>query len=112
MKKLNLNEEFSLEGQVYIFTPKEGGISLKRVRESKSKPSFIPPPLADVIQFFKEKGYTEQSAKRAYDYYSIADWKDSHGKQVKNWKQKCMAVWFKDEHKIQTQQTQGIQFFR
>ena len=32
--------------------------------------------------------------------YDVADWHDSQGKQIKNWKQKAYQVWFKDENKI------------
>jgi hypothetical protein len=38
-------------------------------------------------------------AKRAFDYYDVANWKDSKNNQVKNWKQKMRGVWFKDENK-------------
>ena len=31
--------------------------------------------------------------KRFYDYYESANWKDSRGKPIKNWKQKMIAVW-------------------
>jgi hypothetical protein len=56
--------------------------------------------IEDIKRYFKEKGYSEISAQKFYDYYSIANWKDSKGKKVKNWKQKAQAVWFKDENKI------------
>jgi hypothetical protein len=29
----------------------------------------------------------------------MSDWKDGNDKQVKNWKQKMFANWFKDENK-------------
>jgi hypothetical protein len=48
-----------------------------------------------------EKGFTEQSAQKAFSYYDISNWKDSKGNPVKNWKQKMISVWFKDENKIQ-----------
>lgn len=54
----------------------------------------------DIKIYFLENGYSENSAKKFYDYYSIANWKDSKGNQVKNWKQKAQAVWFKPENKI------------
>ena len=58
------------------------------------------PTLELVKQYFKENGYTEQSAIKAFNFYDCADWKDSNGKQVKSWKQKMQSVWFKDENKI------------
>lgn len=65
----------------------------------KPRTVFTPPTLDDVISYFKEKGYTEVAAKKAFEYYSAGDWKDSKGNQVKNWKQKMLSVWFKDENK-------------
>lgn len=50
--------------------------------------------------YFFENGYSETSAQKFFDYYSVASWKDSKGNKVKNWKQKAQAVWFKDENKI------------
>lgn len=61
---------------------------------------FIPPTSAEVEEYFLEKGYTKDSAKKAFDYYSAGNWKDASGKQVKNWKQKMVGVWFKEENKI------------
>lgn len=112
MKKLNLNEEFALEGFVYTFTLKEGGISLKRVRGIKSKPSFIPPTKLEVMAFFLSKGYLETAAIKAFEYYDVSNWKDGRGNQVLNWKQKMMANWFTDQNKIIKQETKGIAFFQ
>lgn len=67
--------------------------------EKKKKNKFTPPTLDEVVSFFKEKGYTQKSAQKAFDYYNIADWVDSKGAKVKNWKQKMHAVWFTDENK-------------
>ena len=58
--------------------------------------------IEDVIQYFKEKGYTEESARKAHEYYACNEWKDSNGKKVRNWKQKMNSVWFKPENKDNT----------
>lgn len=73
-------------------------------KEIKSKPKkqFIAPTVEDVKAFFLEKGYTETSAIKAFDYYDVANWIDGKGNQVKNWKQKMNGVWFKDENKLKT----------
>lgn len=57
------------------------------------------PTLEEVKSYFKEKGYRQEIAMKAFEYYDNADWHDSSGKKVRNWKQKMIAVWFKDEHK-------------
>lgn len=54
----------------------------------------------DVKSYFLENGYSDLIAQKFYDYYSVANWKDSKGNKVKNWKQKAQAVWFKPENKI------------
>lgn len=74
-------------------------------KESKRKRKEIPMGIVnvninEVKDYFKEKGYTEISAIKFFEYYSVADWKDSNGKLVKNWKQKAQSVWFTDENKI------------
>ncbi len=68
------------------------------------KKGFVPPTLDEVKEYFKEKGYSAAGATKAYEYYSVADWTDRDAKPVKNWKQKMLANWFKDEYK-QTQST-------
>ena len=60
------------------------------------------PSLDQVKSYFIENGYSEQSAVKAFNYYFVAGWKDSNGKQVRNWKQKMQSVWFKDENKKQS----------
>jgi uncharacterized protein YdaU (DUF1376 family) len=60
----------------------------------------------DIVKaYFKEKGYSETTAQKFFDYYSVAKWKDSKGKVVKNWKQKAQGVWFKEENKILTNES-------
>jgi hypothetical protein len=84
-----------------------------KVKESKGKDIKLkkvvgipPPPIySDVLAYFKENGYSEQAAKKAFDYYqcSVTDtkphWSDGKGNPIKNWKMKMQSVWFKDEHK-------------
>lgn len=64
------------------------------------------PVIVDVIVYFNSKGYSKESAEKFFNFYSEADWKDSNGKIVLNWKQKAISVWFKDENKIKEAKTQ------
>ncbi len=111
-------EEFCLGNTVYLFNGKSIVFVRKwegEVKKSKPKSAdFTPPTLKEVQDWFISKGYTKDHAKRAYDYYDAADWKDSRGSQVKNWKQKFIANWCKDEGKIQTilADAQTIDFFK
>lgn len=76
-----------------VNTPKE----LKK--EKKYNKPFVPPTPEEVLKYFTDNKYTYDSAKRFYTYYNAGEWKDRDGKQVRNWKQKAIAVWFKPENK-------------
>lgn len=82
---------------------KESKVKESKRKESIKKDIFTPPQISEVIDYFTEKGYSKQAAEKMFEYYSVADWKDSGGKKVRNWKQKANAVWFKDEHKAEKQ---------
>lgn len=56
------------------------------------------PTLTQVEDFFIEKGSTTEQAKKAFDYYEVADWHDAKGKPVKNWKQKMLSVWINNSN--------------
>ena len=73
----------------------------RKVKKKKPKKKvFKPPTVEDVKKYFKENGYTEISGEKAFNFYDTANWHDSRGNKVKNWKQKMQGVWFKDENKI------------
>jgi len=75
----------------------------KIIKEKRVVNKFTPPTILEVETYFTENGYTKELAKKSFEYYAVADWKDSKGNQVKNWKQKMRGVWFKDENKVGTQ---------
>jgi hypothetical protein len=68
-------------------------------KEEKTK-NYQNPTLQEVKQYFKDWGYSEKAAEKAFNYYEAANWHDSKGNKVKNWKQKMQSVWFKDENII------------
>lgn len=87
--------------------------SQKKPKRKVKKNDAIPMGIVDinvneVIEYFKEKGYKEEIARKAFDYYNEANWHDANGKPVLNWKQKMQSVWFKDENKIQEQPKQKV----
>jgi hypothetical protein len=79
----------------------DSGIDKDKDNNKGKRKAFTPPFLQDVKLYFIENGYSEQSAEKAYNYYNEGSWKDSKGNAVKNWKQKMISVWFKDENKVQ-----------
>lgn len=68
----------------------------KVIDEIKIKSNDQRPLYEEVVLFFKEKGYSEQLALKAYDYYMSQGWKDKNGKPVKNWKLKMQSCWMVD----------------
>jgi phage replication O-like protein O len=70
-----------------------------RARTQKSKPKkvhkFIPPTVAEVKEYAGSRGYPNFDAERFVEYYAVADWHDSRGKAIHNWKQKLIAQWLK-----------------
>ena len=70
-------------------------------QDNGKKNKFIPPVLEEVKTYFKENGYSEESASKFFQYYESASWVDAQGSHVKSWKQKAIAVWFKPENKLQ-----------
>lgn len=94
----NTFDEHSTNIPAVEYSKGEESKSKVKVRESKI---FVPPTLLEVKNYFKEKGFSEQSAIRAFDYYNDADppWTDRNGDPVRSWKSKMTAVWFKSENK-------------
>ena len=78
----------------------------KNSSQRKKKKVSIPPSLAEVIKYFFDNGYSVDVGKRAFEGYNVADWHDTNGKPVLNWKQKMNNVWFKDENKAPVQTLQ------
>jgi len=66
--------------------------------KDKKDNKFIAPTEKQVIEYFIEKGFDVNTAKKAFEYYDLADWKDSKGNKVKNWKQKMLANWMNNNY--------------
>lgn len=73
--------------------------------KNKSKKEDVTPSISDFKQYFIDNGYPSELAERAYTGYEVANWHDSKGSKIKNWKQKCQHVWFKPENKANEQNT-------
>lgn len=73
----------------------------RKEKKRKEKKDFKEPTLNEVSEYFNANGYSTDVGENAYHFYKEADWKDSNGKQVKNWKQKMRGVWFKPENLLE-----------
>ena len=71
----------------------------------KEKVAFSPPTFDDVAAYCKERG-NDVDPKKFYDYFTAAEWVDSRGNPVKNWKQK-MITWETNGRRTQSGQRTG-----
>jgi hypothetical protein len=71
--------------------------NIKKKKQKQKKISI--PTVEEVRSFFEENGYDPDKGQSAWMYYNDANWFDSHGNQVRCWKQKMRSVWFKEENK-------------
>ena len=78
----------------------ESEIEDESINSNRRIKKFVKPTLEEVEKYFFENGYKPEIGKKAWMGYDTANWFDSKGQQIKNWKQKMINVWFRDEHKI------------
>ena len=87
-------------------TETEGNNALPKKPNKKPNGRYPPPSLEEVTDYFRSKGYSDEAAKKAYEYYEAGkdpesgNWKDARGNIVKAWKQKMHSVWFKPENEV------------
>jgi len=60
------------------------------IGKNKDSMRFTPPTLEEIKAYVAERGNLIDP-KKFFDYYTAADWKDSKGQKVKNWKQKAIT---------------------
>jgi hypothetical protein len=75
----------------------------KTGREGKGKEGkgvMLPPTLDELKDYCELKGYSRDYGDKIFEYYNVSGWHDSRGKPVKNWKQKLISTWFKEEYKL------------
>jgi hypothetical protein len=71
---------------------------VEKKKEKRAQAPFIAPTFEEYEGYCKEHGFIG-IARRSFDGYAAADWHDSQGSPVRNWRQKLCNVWFLDEHK-------------
>lgn len=77
----------------------QGTLSQKCLLENRDKSKEIRDkniyPTLDEVKAYCQERKNNVDPEKFYEYYSVADWKDSKGNKVKNWKQKMIANWEK-----------------
>lgn len=76
---------------------KEKKESIKE-KPHRTRKEFVPPTYEEVLEYAKSRG-REDLAKVFYDGYSVADWHNSYGKKITNWKQTFIQVWERNNTK-------------
>ena len=102
-KPININVDAPASAHSDFFSnnsPESGNPKNEIAREKKiaRTKKFIPPTEEEMINYFRENGYSVESAKKAWKYYEAGNWMDARGNAVRNWKQKALSVWFKPEN--------------
>jgi hypothetical protein len=106
IKTILPNEEFIMHNKVFTYTVEDGKLKITPLRSvDVKKKGFVPPTLDEVKKFFKEKGYSEAGAIKAWEHYEYGEpkWTDTHGTPVRAWKQKMNTNWLKPEYLIHKQ---------
>lgn len=99
-KRWNKKDTKNTTGKTGTIRYSDNGNDTDNVNETKKGKTkvFTPPTLEEFQEYFTENGYSQETAKRAFQGYEVANWVDSAGKQIQSWKQKCFHVWFKPEN--------------
>jgi len=71
----------------------------KRKNIKKEKEEMVRPSVEEVMEYFEVNGYDPEKGRNAFRYYDELDWRDAKGNEVRSWKAKMNAVWFKEENK-------------
>jgi hypothetical protein len=97
----NKNKHMKNISKTYVQHMEDENENENRIKIKKEKQKFIAPTIQEVIAYFEANGYPSTHATHVFNYYADANWKDSKGQPVRNWKQKMRGVWFDDKYKTQ-----------
>ena len=99
--KSNKNKHMKNISKTYVRHMENENEDIIINKKNKEKNKFIAPTITEVIAYFEINGYPSTHATHVFNYYADANWKDSKGQPVRNWKQKMRGVWFDEKYKTQ-----------
>jgi hypothetical protein len=99
--KSNKNKHMKNISKTYVRHMEDENEDIIINKKNKEKNKFIAPTITEVIAYFEINGYPSTHATHVFNYYADANWKDSKGQPVRNWKQKMRGVWFDEKYKTQ-----------
>ncbi len=73
-------------------------------QHKKERKQFIPPTYEQVEAFFLENNESLNNLPRCYHHYADANWTNSRGKKVVNWKQTIKTNWFNKNNNVTNQE--------
>lgn len=94
-----LFDECSTNGSGVVDEPSPPEGKGKEGKKKSTKRKFVAPSLEEVKKYFSDNGYLESVGEKAWKSYNVANWIDSRGNEIKNWKQKMVNVWFDEKNK-------------
>lgn len=110
--KINKEEFFALYSEISSLPeisgnnskfPQVSSLTHKEIKDNSNKiKDKRDPNFEEVKEYILSKGFNETLAKKVFEYYDTANWHDSRGVKVKNWKQKILANWLTDNNKSET----------
>lgn len=86
--------EFADRGDVRALCPWHREL----MKASKEIKKFTQPTIDEWMEYCRELNLDEQTMRRAYESYAVANWHDTRGTPIRNWKQKILQVWNRPEH--------------
>lgn len=86
-------EKKSLEDEIEELKKELEALKKKKKREPKP---FTKPTVEEIAEYCLERK-NNINPKKFFTYYDVADWKDTNGKPVKNWKQRIITWEEKEE---------------
>lgn len=86
--------EFADRGDVRALCPWHREL----MKASKEIKKFTQPTIDEWMKYCRELNLDEQTMRRAYESYAVANWHDTRGTPIRNWKQKILQVWNRPEH--------------
>ncbi len=70
----------------------------KAQAQEKRAHTFTPPSAEEVRAYAECKGFPDFDADKFIAFYSEADWHDSRGNPVRNWRQKMLSTWLRPDN--------------
>lgn len=90
------NNDMTSRQNCHVSITDEYYIKKENTSYSRKKAGFTPPTKEEIEEYCQERK-NKVDAQKVYDFYSANDWKDSNGKPIKNWKQKIIGVWERNQ---------------